>query len=221
MTASQPTLLKIMVSPIARSGRVHICQQTLIQSYLDDIYLPFAEDIKQSLYFYDNEHYGEIYYYSVVKLVKYLNISNTDHVLDLGSGLGRVAFQLFLTTNAASITGIEINAQRYDVSKKVNDVLETTTPDVVVKARALNLIHGDFLKYHFDDISVIYVCSYVFSFELLEAMGKKINGMSSVKKIASIGKLPHLVDFKLIKTVFLHCTWDRVACYIYERINEK
>ena len=29
MTASQPTLLKIMVPPIARPGRVHICQQTL------------------------------------------------------------------------------------------------------------------------------------------------------------------------------------------------
>lgn len=26
MTASQPTLLKIMVQPIARPGRVHICQ---------------------------------------------------------------------------------------------------------------------------------------------------------------------------------------------------
>lgn len=31
MTASQPTLLKIMASPIARSGRVHICQHALIK----------------------------------------------------------------------------------------------------------------------------------------------------------------------------------------------
>lgn len=31
MTASQPTLLKIMVPPIARPGRVHICQQTLFE----------------------------------------------------------------------------------------------------------------------------------------------------------------------------------------------
>ncbi len=29
MTASQPNLLKIMGQPIARPGRVHICQQPL------------------------------------------------------------------------------------------------------------------------------------------------------------------------------------------------
>ena len=68
-----------------------------------------------------NEIYGELYYYSVVKLLRYLKITERDHFLDIGSGLGRLVFQIFLTTNAASVTGVEINEQRYDISCKIKD----------------------------------------------------------------------------------------------------
>jgi 16S rRNA A1518/A1519 N6-dimethyltransferase RsmA/KsgA/DIM1 with predicted DNA glycosylase/AP lyase activity len=189
----------------------------LIQSYIEHLTHPFADEIKQTLFSYGNEHYGEIYYYSAVKLLKFLKLSNTDHFLDIGSGLGALLFQVFLTTPVASVTGVEIHTQRYLLSKKIKSLMQQKNPDLFMNDKPLDLIHGDFLKHEFDTVSVIYVCSIVFSFELLEALGKKINAMQSVRKIASFRKLPHLIDFKLVKKLHLHCTWDQVACYLYER----
>ena len=65
MTASQPTLLKIMVPPIARPGRVHICQQTLVN-------VPFAHLICRNLFVVASLLYPLTYsvlftYYSVCR----------------------------------------------------------------------------------------------------------------------------------------------------------
>lgn len=192
-------------------------QHELIQTYLEQLYTPYAKDIKQSLLFDGNEQYGELYYYSYQQLLNDLMITDSDHFLDIGSGLGKIIFQTFLNTQAASVTGIEINTQRYQIAAHIKDTLCHQLPELFANQRHLHVIQGDFLKHNFTHISIIYVCATVFSFELLSAVGKKINGMRQVKKITSFGKLPHLDKFKLIKKIFLHADWERVPCYIYER----
>lgn len=189
----------------------------MIQSYFDSVYHSFDSDIKQSMTFKSNETYGEIYYYSLVKLLTYLEITEQDHFLDIGYGLGKLIFYIFFTTRAASVTGIEINDQRHDIASRVRDTITQQLPAMFNNGRTLNLFNGDFLKQSWDSITIIYVCSSVFSFELLSAMGKKINDMSSVQRIVSFRKLPHLDQFKLTKKIFLHCSWDNVPCFIYSR----
>jgi hypothetical protein len=56
MTASQPTLLKIMVSPIARSGRVHICQQTLVHIVYQGCQIKSQPDTSYELLLGKGEH---------------------------------------------------------------------------------------------------------------------------------------------------------------------
>src|SRR5579862_1245983 len=121
----------------------------LIQTYLEKIYSPFTDKIKQSMFAESNEIYGELYYYSFVKLLKYLKITTKDHFLDIGSGLGKPLLQVFLTTQAASVTGIETNAQRYHIASKVTALVKQQLPDLFCTNRELNLIHGDFLKSNF------------------------------------------------------------------------
>ena len=79
------------------------------------------------------------------------------------------------------------------------------------------MIHGDFLQHDFPNITVVYLCSTVFSFDLLYVVGQKINAMPHVRRIATLRKLPNLSDFKLSKRIFLQADWERVPCYIYER----
>lgn len=188
-----------------------------IQAYMDELYRPYDEDIKHTLLYEGNERYGEVYYYSLVTLLKHLKLSNTDHVLDIGSGLGKVMVQLFLTSKAASVTGIEINPHRHVISKAVKETMQQQLPELFSAPRRFDVIQGDFLTHDFLDISVIYVCSTIFSFDLLHAIGNKINTMMHVKKVVSFKRLPHLKDFKLVKMLYLHCSWDMVACYLYER----
>ncbi len=189
----------------------------MMQSYLAHLYSPYASDIKKSLFFYKNEHYGEMYYYSFMILLGHLNLTDKDHFLDIGSGLGKIVFQTFLTTHAASVSGIEINALRHQVAVKVNDSLRQQLPDMFTPARTMQIIQGDFLQYDLTHITVIYVCSTVFSFDLLSEIGKKISVMPHVRTIASLRKLPNLSGFQLSKKIFLHADWEKVPCYIYVR----
>jgi 16S rRNA A1518/A1519 N6-dimethyltransferase RsmA/KsgA/DIM1 with predicted DNA glycosylase/AP lyase activity len=200
----------------------HSKLNSLVISYISKIYNPFDKEIKQCLISKPNEIYGELYYYSVVKLLKYLKITENDHFLDIGSGLGKIALQIFLTTNAASVTGIEINKKRHKIAYQLQAVIKQQLPELFSFDRSLNLIEGDFLQYDFKNIHIIYICSAIFSFELLEAVGKKINTMNSVKKVVSFRKLPYLDKFEITQKLFLHASWDKIACFIYSRkANDK
>lgn len=196
-------------------------QHELIQSYFDAVYNSLNKEM-QKLHAKDpNQIYGELYYYSTIKMLKYLSLSPEDHFLDLGSGFGKLVFQLYLSTNIASVTGIEINEDRHRIEMHALNKLKEVLPSAFISDRKLKLIQGNFLsneiQKELQGITVIYVCSSIFSFELLEALGKTMNSMANLQKIASLRKLPHLSNFKLIKTIFLHTSWDRVACYIYTR----
>lgn len=162
-----------------------------------------------------NEIYGELHYYSMVKLLHYLDITSKDHFLDLGSGYGKIVFQVLLTTKATSIIGIEINNNRFTIASKIKKIIAEQLPEIFNDRKNLQLIHGDFLRQSFNDITIIYVCCTIFSIELLQAIEKKINNMPSVQKIISFKQLPNLNHFILNKKIFVHGDWDYTMCYLY------
>lgn len=188
-----------------------------IQTYFDACYAALEDKIRASLFAHDNEIYGELYYYSVVKLLSNLTINPCDHFLDIGSGLGKLVFQVFLTTPAKAVTGIEINAARHEIAQNLKDTILHFQDNPFTALRSLNIIQGDFLKQDWTNVTIVYVCSTVFSYALLEAMGQKINNMQTVHTVVSLRKLADLLNFRLKKKIFLQGTWDKTVCYIYER----
>ena len=100
----------------------------LIQSYLEQIYQPYVADIQRCLLCGGNERYGEIYYYSLLKVLRHLEMTPADHLLDIGSGLGKLVFQVFLTTDISSVTGIELNAQRFLIAEQVKASIQQHLP---------------------------------------------------------------------------------------------
>lgn len=189
----------------------------LIQSYFDVLYTPFQEDIRHSKASGANETYGDLLYYSALKLLKWLDPKPSDVFMDVGFGLGKLLFQVFLTTDVARVVGIEINECRFTIATQVAAELKHKLPKLFEHDRSIDLFCGDFLESSFPSVTMIYLCCTVFSFELLSAIGKKINTMNGVQKIASFRKLPQLTHFILIKKGFLHGSWDRTPCYLYVR----
>lgn len=191
----------------------------MIQSYLDKLYHPFAEDIKHSKLPKGNQIYGELYYYSFLELLDHISITQNDHILDIGSGLGKIVFQMYLTTRAGTVTGIEINHERHVIASLVKKKMQYQLPELFQTSahRKLSLLEGDFLELDFPKITMIYLCSTAFCFELLEAMGNKMNEMDNVRKIISFRKIPGLENFNMTQKIFLPATWDNVACYFYTR----
>lgn len=191
----------------------------IIQAYFEKLYSHVDNDIKQVTFTSHNELYGELYYYSVVKLLKYLNITDQDHFLDLGSGVGKVVLQVFMSTKAASATGIEINNNRSIIANKIKNLVQQELPEIFTLKKTLNFISGDFLKHNFNNITIIYICSTVFSLELLHAIGEKINTMYNIRQIISFRHLSNLHNFQLTNKIFVHGDWDYAACYLYVRKN--
>ncbi len=184
------------------------------QKLLDSLYEPLQNEIHQTLACNNNELYGEIYYYSIIQLLKHINISNEDRFIDIGSGVGKLCICLYLLTNIKTIYGIEINENRHKIAAKaLNGLLKSTNNS----DRTIHFESADFLDYKAEKFSIAYLCSTIFSYELLEQMGKKLNSISSLNQIISFRKLPHLDNFHLKKKIFLHCSWDLVSCYIYKR----
>lgn len=131
-------------------------QHELIQSYFDEIYTSLNKDVQKMRPEDPNQIYGELYYYSALKLLKHLNLSPNDHFLDLGSGLGKLVLQLYLTSNIASVAGIEINQERNHIALKAMDkvkqkissacdsALTSAFPSAFNSNRTINFIQGDF-----------------------------------------------------------------------------
>jgi SAM-dependent methyltransferase len=188
-----------------------------IQFYFDKLYNAFAKDIHQSYFSIGNEIYGELNYYSVLKLLKHLQLSKTDHFLDIGSGLGKIVFQVFLETDINQVTGIEINPQRYAISCQIKKKIEQQLTALFNSGRILEIIPGDVLKKNINTASVIYMSSTVFSYDFMCALGKKINESLTVQKVASLRKIPQLKSFEFVHKLFLHGNWDIAPCYIYHR----
>ncbi len=188
----------------------------MIQSYFDKVYTSFEADIKKTLHFKGNEIYGEIFYYSAIKLIKYLGVTPEDHFLDIGSGIGKLAFYVYFASQAASVTGIEINSARHAIAIQVSEVIQTQLPRMF-EHREFSLVEGNFLESNFDRTTIVYICSTIFSYDLLEKIGLTLNTMPHIRKIASFRKLPFLSNFTCVKKMLIHCSWERVGCYIYER----
>jgi SAM-dependent methyltransferase len=188
----------------------------MIQAYLNGVYASFDHDIKKTLHYTGNEIYGEVLYYSTIKLIKHLKIKPEDHFLDIGSGLGKLAFYIYFGSQAASVSGIEINSARHAIATQAKELVQKQLPRMF-ENRELLLIDGDFLQQSFDKTTIVYICSTIFSYELLEKIGSKLNDMPNLQRIASFRKLPFLSNFNCIKKLLIHCSWERVGCYIYER----
>lgn len=194
-------------------NNIHITLQTHFKEYYDVL----AKPIKAASFALGNEVYGELYYYSVIKLLKQLHITEQDHFLDIGSGLGKLVLQVFLTTPAHSVTGIEINPQRHEIATNVQEQIIKRYPEHT--QRHLNMILGDFLYFHAPNVTIAYTCSTVFSYALLEAIGEKLNTIETLHTVVSLRKLPDLLNFRLSKKLFLQGTWDNTVCYIYRRVR--
>ncbi|HSW75807.1 MAG TPA: hypothetical protein VLG50_02090, partial [Candidatus Saccharimonadales bacterium] len=122
----------------------------------------------------------------------------------------------YFGSRAASVTGIEINAARHRIAMRVAEVIQAQLPRMF-DHRDFSLVEGNFLESSFDRTTMVYICSTIFSYDLLEKIGLKLNTMPNIIKIASFRKLPFLSNFTCVKKMLIHCSWERVGCYIYER----
>ena len=177
--------------------------------------------------------YGEITYESLKTLIDDLKLTDKDVFYDLGSGVGKVALQVFLGSPVKKSAGIELSPTRCNYAQQVKAKLQK--PNLLDKAkkklkdigvmskapeRKLEFCNQNIVDADLSDATVIFMCSTCFSDDLMKKLDEKLSKLNKGLRILTLKKLPESSKLKLIKTYILPMTWSSgSSVYLYE-LNE-
>lgn len=159
--------------------------------------------------------YGEITYEGVEQLLKQLSLTKNDVFYDLGSGIGKMVVQVYLSTPVKKSVGIELSAER---SQKAALIYEQFKKEGHLKQqRTLALLQENFLESDLSDATIIYMASTCFSPEFMEKVTKKLASLKKGLRVITLKKLAENPRFTLLKELTLPMTWSaQTTAYIYE-----
>lgn len=165
-----------------------------------------------------SETYGEILYESVDKLLSDIPLSDQDVFFDLGSGLGKIVIQVFLTSPVKEACGIEIIPELYAQSLMAAEKVQHELPGFYEKERKLTFLLGSFLDLPLTKATVILMGSLCFSPKLLGAVGEILDGLPHLHSVFSLRPIHTLKRLSLKKIIRIQCSWDVALCYVYQRL---
>lgn len=161
--------------------------------------------------------YGELLYPSAKKIIHEMSKDQNEVFLDLGSGLGKCALQVFMQTELRRVLGIEASKELHTQALTAFNQVKSDFPFFWEEGRSLTLICDNFLHADWQDATIVYSCSTCFTQELLIAIGNKINQQPKVKQVFSFRPLPSL-KLPLKKVFGVECSWDSALCFFYEKV---
>lgn len=133
---------------------------------VNEMIAPSAFQINESLNpDWSSYVYGEIHSQSLIDILITMNCDNR-HLLDIGSGTGRLIADLHDSFEHLSLTGIEIDVDRYNTSLH----MENHRND----HQYMEFLCGDFRELYFGNYDILYCCNCVFEIEDNDALFDKI-----------------------------------------------
>jgi len=160
--------------------------------------------------------YGEILFDSVTGLMNKLNLDEKDVFYDLGSGVGKMALQVFMTTPIKEVYGIEASIKRFEKSCKAAAQVEEDFKGLYKNSRKLQFINANIVDCDMKDATIIFACATCFGAELLTTIAERSVECTNLKYLISLKKIPCNIPLKT--TFHIDCSWDKVKCYIYSSL---
>lgn len=159
--------------------------------------------------------YGELLYPSVNKIIDILKPNTQDIFLDLGSGLGKCALQVFMQSAVKRVLAIEAAPELHRQALAVKAALQRDHPELWEEERALDFYEDNFLAHDWEGATLAYTCSTCFTQELLDALGEKINQEEQLRQVLSLRPIPALKRLPLKQVFSVECSWDSAMCFHY------
>ncbi|MDR3549845.1 MAG: hypothetical protein P4L31_00385 [Candidatus Babeliales bacterium] len=176
--------------------------------------------------------YGEITFDSVNVLLTQLNVTKDDVFYDLGSGLGKFIYQIFLMTPVKKAVGIEFSQSRFDRARSVAGQMPKLYKQTFkfensmrkmfgkpalekIKNKSCTFIKGCMLETDFSDATVIFTCSTCFGPEFMEKLALKCATVDKLR-IITLKQFPYNEHVHYTKMFQLAMTWSSaVPVYMY------
>ena len=157
--------------------------------------------------------YGEMLPTAVDQLVDALDPSEHDVFYDLGSGMGKVVMQVAMTRKLAACVGIELVASRHRVAC---EVLARAREEGLLRTADVSFRNSDMLRARISDATIIYTCSTAFSDAFMARVARRVAGLASGLRLATLLDLDDNPWFSLEDVLRLDVSWRRRAkLYIY------
>lgn len=158
--------------------------------------------------------YGEITFAGAQTLLKDLRLTYKDIFYDLGSGIGKLAAQVYLTTPTKKIVGIELASTRHTYALRVYEQLQQLGK--IQPQKKLLYLNGDIVYLPIDDATIVYICSTCFSEELMHKITERLSQLQPGLRVVTLKKLAAHAKFRLIKEYMLPMSWyTEVVVYLY------
>jgi|GEM_PF-983566 len=200
-------------------------EDQLYQGYIEGVYQQSiaamqcpVEDKEQLAKEHVCPEYGELLYPSLIQLLQAIKLDPTDIFLDLGSGLGKLAIQLYLRTPVAQVIGIEASLALHQQACLVLQRITRELMLPIAGARSLEFKLGNFLNISWGKPTIAYMCSTCYSPALMQHIGHKINAISSIRQVLSLKPIPSLTRLPFQRTFAVECSWDSAICYYYHNL---
>lgn len=186
------------------------------QTYLNVLYQHAkGHHVQQEI----SEVYGEILYESAEKILSQLTMTQEDVFYDLGSGLGKVVLQVFLTTKVREVCGMELIPNLHQQASTALTNLRQDFPELFMNGRTIQLMESDFMTVTFDTASIVLIGSPCFHPTMLTTLGDRIEETHCIHTVCSLRPLLTLKRLALKKMLPVECSWDTAMCYIYSNRN--
>lgn len=167
----------------------------------------------------DAATYGEIDPAASARLLDWLTPTATDVVVDVGSGIGRLAIQSLLTTATAQVVAIELSPFRHAVACRARDELARRQPELRRRLEDdLSLICGDFRDHFPGGATLVYAGSICFSAALMSALGRAASAAAGLRRLVTLKEFPAGMARGLsqLAVVDLDMSWTvKVRAFVY------
>lgn len=171
---------------------------------------------KQNIYL----TYGEIMPEGLKRLFDFINPTEHDSFVDLGSGAGKSVLQGYLCTDIRSSYGVEIDGARYRVSQEVLEDLFKKVPDLKNKhKKAIEFENINMTDFDFNKVTLVFANSICNGPHLMEILENKINSSPYVRAVFTTKRMDNLKNLPKFKIIPVETSWhmppNKSNCYVY------
>jgi hypothetical protein len=158
--------------------------------------------------------YGELLPESSAKLLHSLKMGPQDVFYDLGSGIGKLCAQAFLTTHVGRSVGIEVVHERHEAATTMGEQVRRDHPNAFSNGRSLEFFEANLLNFDFSDATVVYTCSTSFGKDLVVSIAELTRRCTNLRYYLSLR--PTNFHLPLLQEVTAPCSWGKFThCYVY------
>lgn len=152
-----------------------------------------------------NPQYGEIPYDSAAHILDDMHLTRQDVFYDLGSGVGKLVLQVYLTTPVKRSVGVELSKTRFEIAENCHK--QAIQDDHITVGRELVFLNQNLNALPLSDATVCFISGITFPLQLVKSIMDKLSTLEHKVKVISVLPLPEHKHFNLIKTYNLPMSW--------------